>query len=105
MCRDRAAAEYDCGVNASIALRAVIEKRSVAYEWKDTDRFGHIVAVCHVGDLRPRDELVRQGWAVAFWRYSTMYVGLEDQAREAKRGMWAGTFTSPWDWRAGERTR
>lgn len=28
----------------------------------------------------------------------------EDAARTAKRGLWAGSFTPPWDWRKGERT-
>ena len=27
----------------------------------------------------------------------------EDETRKAKLGLWAGSFTSPWDWRRGER--
>ena len=29
----------------------------------------------------------------------TRYVAEEEEAKTLKRGMWAGTFTPPWDWR------
>ena len=31
------------------------------------------------------------------------YVPEEDEARALQRGMWAGTFVPPGDWREGER--
>ena len=43
--------------------------------------------------------LVRNGWALAFRRYSTVYVQDEEEARHHKRGLWAGAFIAPWDWR------
>jgi hypothetical protein len=43
--------------------------------------------------------MVRQGWALAFRRYSDAYVGEEDGAREEQRGIWSGAFIAPWDWR------
>ena len=49
-----------------------------------------------------------QGWAVAYRRYSHAYVELESAARAAARGVWAGEFVMPWDWRRGRaagRTR
>ncbi|HZA65683.1 MAG TPA: hypothetical protein VE592_01970 [Geminicoccaceae bacterium] len=42
-----------------------------------------------------------QGLALAYRRYSRDYVAAEDEARVAGRGMWAGTFEPPWDWRRG----
>lgn len=49
--------------------------------------------------------MVAQGLAIAYRRYSTDYVPAEDQAKAAKRGIWAGAFTTPSDWRRGERAR
>jgi endonuclease YncB( thermonuclease family) len=46
--------------------------------------------------------MVLTGWALAYRRYSTDYVGTEDKAREAKRGMWKGKFVPPWEWRRGK---
>jgi len=42
--------------------------------------------------------LVRQGWAVAFGN-SPLYASAEAEARKAKRGIWAGTFERPSQWR------
>ena len=44
--------------------------------------------------------MVRLGWAVAYSRHSLSYVRLEAEARRAKRGIWAGSFEPPEDYRA-----
>jgi hypothetical protein len=31
------------------------------------------------------------------------YIPQEDDARKAKRALWIGSFTPPWDWRKGKR--
>ena len=61
------------------------------------------VAVCYAGQYDLNAKMVRQGWALAYRRYSTDYVVTEDKAREAKRGMWKGEFVPPWEWRRGKR--
>ena len=38
-------------------------------------------------------------------QYSKQYVPLEGQAREARRGIWAGTFQQPRDWRRENKHR
>ena len=43
--------------------------------------------------------MVREGYALAFVKYSTVYVDDEIAAREAQRGLWSGAFIAPWDWR------
>ncbi len=40
---------------------------------------------------------------MAYRQYGTDYIAEEDKARAAKRGLWAGIFTPPWDWRKGKR--
>jgi endonuclease YncB( thermonuclease family) len=57
------------------------------------------VGRCLVGDLDINEWLVTQGLALAYRRYSLDYVAAEDQARAASRGMWAGSFEPPWEWR------
>jgi|TARA_B100001964_G_scaffold50036_1_gene56321 endonuclease YncB( thermonuclease family) len=46
--------------------------------------------------------LGRNGWAVAYRRYSRDYVGAEAAARAAGLGLWSGSFVMPWDWRRGK---
>ena len=66
-------------------------------------RGGQFLATCFLGDLDLNGWLVLHGYALAYRQYSTRYVAEEDEATTLKRGMWAGTFEKPWDWREGER--
>ncbi len=54
------------------------------------------------------DTVILSGWLVrhglAYRHYSTRYVAEEDETKALKRGMWAGTFTQPWEWRKGKRS-
>lgn len=78
-------------------------KRSAALDGRHPDRDGRIVAVClhHGQDVNAW--LVREGWALAFRRYSKAYVREESEAKSARRGLWRGEFVQPWDWRRGKR--
>ena len=42
---------------------------------------------------------MRNGWALAFRKYSTAYVADEEFAQQRKLGLWSGYFIAPWDWR------
>jgi hypothetical protein len=43
--------------------------------------------------------MVREGLALAFVKYSRDYVDDEVTARKQHKGLWAGAFIAPWDWR------
>ena len=45
------------------------------------------------------DWMVREGWALAYVKYSSVYQGVEEGARVNQRGLWRGAFIAPWDWR------
>ena len=95
--------EYSCGTQATFALAALIEEHWLRCEEKDLDRYGRVVAVCFAGPYDINAAMVRDGWALAYRRYSTAYVELEEQAKAAQRGLWSGKFVVPWEWRLGER--
>jgi hypothetical protein len=48
--------------------------------------------------------MVRSGWALSFVRYSHAYDGYETEARDARVGLWSGSFIAPWDWRHREKS-
>ena len=103
LCQDGVGKDYRCGQQAALALADRIGEAPVACEPKDTDRYGRTVAVCRKGDEDLNAWMVAQGHAIAYRRYSTDYVAQEGQARAAKRGVWAGTFQLPSDWRRASR--
>ena len=43
--------------------------------------------------------LVRNGYAVAYRKYSKNYIDDEEYAKKKKLGMWSGTFIQPEKWR------
>jgi endonuclease YncB( thermonuclease family) len=43
------------------------------------------------------------GLALADRRFGRAYVPVEEAARAAVRGIWAGDFEAPWDWRRARR--
>ena len=47
--------------------------------------------------------MVRAGWALANRSHTNDYVPAEDEARKEKRGLWAGEFVNPSEWRNGKR--
>ena len=59
------------------------------------------VAVCRVeGEgATLNEQMVRSGLAVAYRAFSSDYVPAEDEARIARRGLWAGTFERPDEYR------
>ncbi|MBL0407691.1 thermonuclease family protein [Microvirga aerilata] len=103
MCQSMDGQTYRCGQKAALALSDKIATANVSCEQKDTDRYQRIVAVCSVKGEDLNAWLVEEGYALAYRQYGTEYVSEEDKARARKRGIWAGTFTYPWDWRRGKR--
>jgi len=93
--------EWLCGQEATWALARIIEEHWVTCKPKDTDRYGRIVAVCYMaeGQIDINGLMVEQGWALAYRKYSTDYVGQENTARDSQSGIWAGEILEPWEWR------
>jgi endonuclease YncB( thermonuclease family) len=103
LCLDAAAKRYRCGQKSAFALADMIARSVVWCEPKGRDRYKRIIAVCFKGETNLNSWMVAQGWAVAFRKYGIDYIAQEDEARLARRGIWAGSFEMPWDWRARKK--
>lgn len=97
---DRGGKAWRCGQQAALALADKIRRRPIHCQERDRDRYRRIVAVCYLGGEDLNGWLVRQGWALDYRQYSKgRYAAEEAEARAAIRGVWAGTFQKPWEWR------
>ena len=98
---------YDCGRNAGFALSQIVGRHWVYCHEKGRDANGAILAVCNLaGAAGPEVNatMVDTGWALADRNVSnTHYPRLEAKARQAKAGLWQGSFVAPWEWRRGKR--
>ena len=101
-CR-RAGVTWRCGYEATETLRRWTYTKEVRCIGDTKDRYGRLIANCFVDGYNVNARLVYEGLALAYRKYSKQYVPEEDKARAAKRGMWAGEFVPPWDWRKGKR--
>ncbi len=102
-CQRQNGTEYRCGDMATFALADLIEEHWVTCRGDTTDRYGRLIGTCVTGPVNLNAEMVRRGWALAYRRYSIDYVGMENEARVAGRGLWQDRFVPPWEWRAGTR--
>ena len=66
------------------------------------DRYGRTLAYCKAGAIDLNRQMVADGWAFAFVKYNVRYAEVEQTARLAKRGLWAGQAEKPWEWRAAQ---
>lgn len=102
----RAGAAYRCGQVSANELDRWIGGRPVTCIQEDTDRYRRIVARCRIDDVDVGGWLVRQGHAVRYPDYAGVaYIVEELSARREGRGVWAGEFDNPWDWRRSQRKR
>ena len=101
-CR-KASITWRCGYEASETLRNWTYTKEVRCIGDTKDRYGTLIANCFVDGYSVNARLVYEGLALAYRKYSKQYVPEEDKARARKRGMWAGEFVAPWDWRKGKR--
>jgi len=98
MC-ERSGFAWPCGMDATAALQEFLRGRTVSCTDNGRDQYGRVLAHCWVGEQDIGAWLVREGWAVAYTRYSWRYMPQEVAARWDGRGLWGGRFENPEDWR------
>ncbi len=94
---------WQCGKDATNALAEKIARRPVTCEDLGRDRYKRIIGRCTVAGEDLGEWMVSEGLALAYRRYSRDYVDEEAEAQAARRGLWAGEFVKPWEWRRGKR--
>jgi endonuclease YncB( thermonuclease family) len=91
---------WACGRTSAEWLRERLNGLQVECVGHARDRYQRLLAVCYVGGEDQNERIVREGWALAYRRYSADYVQPEAEAKRAGAGIWRGEFTPPWEWRA-----
>ena len=92
--------KYRCGQEATDALKRKIGGKSVTCKVQDKlDRYKRYIGVCFLEDVDLNKWMVRNGYAVAYIRYSKDYIEDENYAKKNKIGLWSGNFIYPEKWR------
>ena len=94
------------GNKAKQALSNLAFQKQALIEVEAKDRYGRAIGVVFVDGLNVNAELVKQGMAWVYRKYTDderLYV-LESEAKQAKRGLWLDKNPiPPWEWRRGKR--
>ncbi len=98
-CVDLKGQAWPCGKTATDELRAHINGSDLNCQPSGFDRYRRMLAVCSLPDGSDVNAwMVREGWAVATG-FLKAYGSDQAAAVAAKRGIWAGHFMPPADWR------
>ncbi|MBO7097930.1 MAG: thermonuclease family protein [Alphaproteobacteria bacterium] len=97
-CADSKGRSYRCGRQAALWLKEWIEDGELECHVIQQDTTGNMVGTCSFGEYDIGAALVDAGWAVAYTKYTDVYLAYEQQAQRNRRGLWQGQFYKPWDW-------
>ena len=91
--------DYPCGEISTLKLKQKINDKFVTCKSTNLDRYKRFIAECFKNKTNINKWMVRNGYAVAYKKYSKKYSASENIARKDKLGLWIGTFQMPWEWR------
>lgn len=96
--------EQPYGWNAKLQLIDLVRDKHLVILPRDVDQYGRIVGWVWAGEVAVNRELVVRGsaWFYAKYANGDAYYHVEQEARNAKRGLWALPIADrkePWVWR------
>ena len=91
--------DYSCGKVSKEKLISKIRGSKIKCIFTAKDRYKRYIATCYKEKINLNQWMVRNGYAIAYRRYSKKYVPDEDFAKENKLGLWQGKFMNPEKWR------
>lgn len=99
ICLDAKGGRWSCGIDARDRLIAHIAGHEIACTANGVDAYNRTLGTCRLANEDLNRWMVQEGWALAYVKYSSVYVRAEEDARAHQGGLWKGAFIAPWDWR------
>ena len=90
---------YKCGEISKKKLEKYVKNNIIKCKVEGIDRYKRILGTCYKNTININSRMVRNGYAVAYKKYSKKYLSAEREAKREELGLWKGKFDMPWDWR------
>ena len=90
---------WRCGSAARDELNRLIGSAKITCKVIYRDNYRRSISQCFANGQDIGEAMVRNGYAVAYQRYSGRYIDAETEARSNRRGIWAGVSEYPEQWR------
>ena len=91
--------DYYCGQISKKRLVQKIGNKPIKCILLGKDRYKRYLAKCLKGTIDLNRWMVRNGYAIAYRKYSKLYIPDENLAKDEKLGLWRGIFVDPEQWR------
>jgi endonuclease YncB( thermonuclease family) len=98
-CENGDMVSYDCDLEARDGLELLIDRAAWACQGSAQDQYRRTLVRCALQGADLAEAMVRQGLVVA----EGDYLSAQAEAQVAKRGLWAGRFERPADWRRARK--
>jgi endonuclease YncB( thermonuclease family) len=98
-CGRRIIGTWSCGSAAADALGKLVARKEVRCESRGTDKYDRMLGICFVDGRDINAQMVREGYAWAFVKYSKTYLQQESEARALHVGIWQGDAEPAWVYR------
>lgn len=99
-CSRRGGGDWRCGRVATDALKRLVEGRTVQCDDRGQDDYDRTIAVCEADGINVNAEMVIEGNAWAFRKFSLDFASLEDTARASGLGIWQAPTQTAEEYRA-----
>ncbi|MDU6827782.1 thermonuclease family protein [Campylobacter sp.] len=80
-------------------LSNLIAGRSVEIQEKGKDRYKRVLGIVYLDGRDINEQMVLNGYAWAYVKYSKIYASQELKARSQNLGLWRDKPIPPWEWR------
>lgn len=87
---------WSCGIESTEHLSKLVgDGKGVICDIVGQDKYKRNLAICHKGKLNINQQMVADGYALAYVNYGSPYTNDQKVARTKGLGMWSGTFLDP----------
>lgn len=96
--------KQDYGRKAKDYLTALVATKLVKVVYFSKDKYKRILGIVFLNGSDVNAQIVKDGFAWAFVKYSNRYIKEQDYAKENKIGLWNGKqIIAPWDFRKNNK--
>jgi endonuclease YncB( thermonuclease family) len=103
-CKDKNQKIYACGTRAKNYLAKIVTPNTYC-KTQGVDKYERILGICYANEKDLNAQMVKQGWARAYTRYSDNYRTQQNFAKEHKLGIWQGESQNPEFFRIEKRKK
>ena len=79
--------EYSCGADSKKFLKFLIKDSDLTCTYKELDRYNRILGMCFVKGVNINEQMVENGWALAYRKYNKIFIENENNAKKKLRGI------------------